>query len=161
MKKFKSYSIQEYLDVLASKEPVPGGGSAAAVVASLGLALISMATHYSLPKAKSKSIFKGLTRILNESNKLRKRVTELIDLDAQAYLAVVKARKLSPEKKKEAKKRAAAVPRELLSLCRRGVNLTPFLVKHGNIYLLSDVAIAVEMLLAAYQSCVINVETNQ
>lgn len=161
MRKFKNHSVKEYLDELSLKVPVPGGGSAAALAGALGAALISMVANYSLGKNKSKTVDQKIKKLLKESERLRKRLIELVDLDAQAYLGVVKTRKSAPAIRKKALKRASQVPRETARLCYQGVLLAPYLVEKGNKYLLSDVEVALELLRAAYNSAMVNVETNQ
>ena len=161
MRKFKNHTVKEYLEQLSLKVPVPGGGSAAALCGALGAALISMVANYSLGKNKSKSVDNKIKNILKQSEKLRKRLIEIIDLDAQAYLGVVKTRKAAPAVRKKALKRASNVPKETCRLCYQALLLTPFLVKKGNRYLLSDVKVAIAMLAAAYNSALANVEANQ
>ena len=163
MKKYKNFTIQEYLNSLSQRTPVPGGGSAAALAAGLGAALISMVAHYSL-KRNSPAVEKNIKKILTSSEKIRKRLLELVDLDAQAYLQVVETRRgpdVSPQKKKAAHRQARAVPLEVSHLCLQAVELTPYLVQYGNKYLLSDVEVAVELLQAAFNAAKINVEVNQ
>ena len=46
------WDIENYIHAVASSEPVPGGGSVAGVVASLGAALGSMVTNFTLGKKK-------------------------------------------------------------------------------------------------------------
>jgi len=161
MRKFKNHTVKEYLEQLSLKVPVPGGGSAAALCGALGAALISMVANYSLGKNKSKSVDNKIKNILKQNEKLRKRLIELIDLDAQAYLSVVKTRKAAPSIREKALKRASRVPQETCRLCYAALLLTPFLVKKGNRYLLSDVEVAIAMLAAAYNSALANVEANQ
>ena len=164
MKKYKSYSINEYLNCLSQRTPVPGGGSAAALVGSLGAALISMAANYSLKKNKPVAVEENIKKILFKSEKIRKRLLELVDLDAQAYQNLVQARRgpdTSLQKKNAALRRARAVPQEVCRLCFQSMELTPYLVQYGNKYLLSDVAVAVEFLQAAFNAAQINVEVNQ
>ncbi|MCK5581017.1 MAG: cyclodeaminase/cyclohydrolase family protein [Candidatus Omnitrophica bacterium] len=161
MKKYKSHTLKEYLDVLASRNPTPGGGSAAALTASTGVALIAMVARYSLGKGASKAVEKRIEKILEKSEAFRKRLLECVDLDAQAYLKVVAARKGTAREKKAASRQAQKVPLEVSKLCCKAVDLTPFLVEKGNKYLVSDVEVAVELLLAAYKSAMINVKINQ
>ncbi|MGE0267674.1 MAG: cyclodeaminase/cyclohydrolase family protein [Candidatus Omnitrophota bacterium] len=151
-KLFKNHTLDQYLDILSKKQPVPGGGSAAALTAACGLALLSMVTNYSIGKTGSKSDDKKMLNQLKKSESLRKRLTELIDLDAQAYLQVVKTRGQSPSVRKKAQKNAEKIPLEVGKLCYKGVLLAPFLVEKGNKYLISDIEVAVEMLKAAYNS---------
>lgn len=154
-------TLKEYLDALAAKAPVPGGGSAASLVGALGAALISMVAQYSLGKGKPPSVEKKIEGILLQSESIRGRFLALVDLDAEAYLNVVKSRKADPEVKKEALRKAREVPMEACRLCFQAVELTPFLVEEGNQFLLSDVRVALEMLLAAFNASLVNVEINQ
>ena len=161
MSHFKNFTLKKYLDVLSEKTPVPGGGSAAALTAALGAALISMVANYSLGKGKPPSVERRIKDVLKKSEKIRRRLLELVDLDAQAYLQVVKARHKSPAEKEKAKKAARRVPLEVGWLCYSAVELAPVLVEHGNKFLLSDVQVAVEFLLAAFKSAMVNIEVNQ
>ena len=160
MRKYKNHTLKEYSDQLSLRVPVPGGGSAAALAGSLGAALISMVANYSLGK-KSKAIDGQIKKLLFKSEKIRKHLLELVDLDAQAYLQVVKTRHASAAVKKKALKKASDIPREVCRSCFSAVELTPFLVENGNRYLISDIEVAVELLNAAFNSALINVETNQ
>lgn len=159
--KYKTHTLQEYLQVLSERTPVPGGGSAAALVGSLGAGLISMVANYSLNRGQGPQVESKIKSILKKSKTIRKRLLDLVDLDAQAYLNVVKNRKSSPEKRKKALRQARAVPQEVCRLCTQALELTPFLVRKGNKYLLSDIQVAVEFLLAAFSAAKINVEINQ
>jgi len=162
MKRYINSTIKEYSDVLSKKTPVPGGGSAAALTAALAASLISMVANYSKGKSKSKRVEGKINNILKASEVIRKRLLVLVDLDAEAYLKIVKAREsASLKKKKEAKKAARSVPQEICKLCYKAVALTPFLVENGNKYLLSDIEVAIELLLSAYNCAVINVEVNK
>src|SRR3990167_6578093 len=128
MKKYKDHTLQEYLDVLSKKTPVPGGGSAAALTAATGAALVSMVANYSKGKGKSKHVDAKIRSILKESEKIRKRLLVLVDLDAQVYLAVVNSRGASPAVKKRALQKAAKVPGEVCRWCYQTIQLTPYLV---------------------------------
>ena len=74
MKKYKDHTLQEYLDVLSKKTPVPGGGSAAALVAATGVALLLMVAHYSKGKSKSKSVENRIQKIIARGAALRRRL---------------------------------------------------------------------------------------
>ncbi len=160
MKKFQDYTLSEYCDVLSQKVSVPGGGSAAALSAALGAALLSMVVNYSLGK-KTADVDAKLKEILEESEALRRRFLELVDLDAEAYLEFVKARKADEQTKEQARKRACEVPLEVAKLCYQALDLAPYLVLEGNKYLISDVEVALELLGAAYKSAMFNVRINQ
>ena len=50
MEKFVKYSLEEFVDALASKAAVPGGGGASALAASLGIALGNMVGEFTVGK---------------------------------------------------------------------------------------------------------------
>ncbi|MBI3617849.1 MAG: cyclodeaminase/cyclohydrolase family protein [Candidatus Omnitrophica bacterium] len=161
MKPFRNYSLSEYSRVLSLKVPAPGGGSAAAATAALGAALLSMAANYSLGRTASRAAEQKIKASLKQSEQLRKRFLQLVDLDARAYLNVVKTRKAAPAKRAAARRKAAEVPLEICKLCYKAVQLSPTLVRYGNKYLISDVKVALELLLAAFNAAKLNVEINQ
>jgi len=161
MLSYTNQTIAAYLNQLASRSPVPGGGSAAALAGALGAALISMAASYSLSKGRSKKAEAKIKSVFQQSEKLRGRLLKLVDLDAEAYLRVVQTRQAAPKIKQAALKKAREVPLETCRLCYRAVQLAPDLVKNGNPRLLSDVKAAVEMLSAAFSSAMFNVEANR
>lgn len=160
MKSYKNHTLQEYAEVLSLKTPTPGGGSAAALTAALGAALLSMVANYSLGKG-SPSNDQKIKKSLKQSEQLRKRFLALVDLDAKAYLKVVQTRKGPPQQRKAALRKAREVPMEVCKLCYKAVQLSPTLVRYGNKYLISDVKVALELLLAAFNSARTNVEVNQ
>ena len=49
---FSKLSCEEFIDILASKEPVPGGGGASALVGGIGMALGNMVGSLTLGKKK-------------------------------------------------------------------------------------------------------------
>ena len=63
--------LKKYLDDLASNKPAPGGGSAAALTAAAGVALISMVANFTLGKEKYKSVEAKIKEVLQEAENLR------------------------------------------------------------------------------------------
>lgn len=161
MKRYHQYTLNEYLDALASRTPVPGGGSAAALTAACAAALISMVAGYSLNRGSPRRTEERIKKTLQKSEKIRKRLLILVDLDSRAYLRVVASRKSSSVRKKAALVQAAKVPAEVCRLCYEAVGLTSYLFSHGNKNLVSDVEVAVELFLAAFKSAMVNVKINQ
>ena len=160
-KKYIHHTLEEYVDALSQKTPVPGGGSAAALTASVAAALLSMVANYSIGKSSSKAAGKRIEGVLHKSEHLRKQFLELVDLDAQAYLRVVQSRGVALKERRMALKEARKVPLKVCRLCYQAVRLTPILVEEGNKHLLSDVEVAVELLEAAFNAALINVRINQ
>lgn len=152
MKQYKNFTIKEYLDALSKKEPVPGGGSAAALTAALGVGLVTMVANYSKGKSTSKAVETKIQKVILESGKIKERLLELVDLDAQAYMGIVKARGGSSKEKNAADKKAKMICSEVCKLSYNAVELTPLLVTKGNKHLIGDVEVAIEMLFAAFNS---------
>ena len=158
MKNYQNHTLTEYIRALSSRTPVPGGGSAAALVGSLGMALIAMVARYSMNPSPVET---KIRNILRQSQGLERRLLQLVDRDAQAYRKVVKTRWAPPAKKKAALREARRVPQEVVRSCQRGIPLAAFLVKKGNRYLQSDARLAIEFLKSALRASQITIEINQ
>jgi len=144
---YKDESLKKYLDELAAKLPAPGGGSASALNAALGAALISMVVNFTLGKPKYAQYEKELKKTLEKSEKLRSEFLGLVDLDVEAY-------------KSKNIRDALNIPFMLARLCFEAMQLCPELIKKGNINLISDVAVAAVFLESAFAGAVFNVEIN-
>ncbi len=140
-------SLKEYLNDLAAKLPAPGGGSAAALNAALGVSLISMVVNFTIGKPKYAAYEEELKSILERSEKLRQEFLNLVDMDVTAYQS------------KDAHN-ALNVPLEVARLCFESIKLCPPLVKKGNVNLISDVACAAILLESGFASACFNVEIN-
>ncbi len=144
---YKEQSLKKYLDDLAEKLPAPGGGSAAALNAAIGAALISMVVNFTLGKSRYAKYEEELKKILEKSERLREAFLNLVDLDVAAY----KSKNLRD---------CLDVPLMVARLCFEGIKLCPALIKKGNINLISDVAVAAVLLESAFTSAYFNVEIN-
>ena len=144
---YKDSSLKQYLDDLAAKLPAPGGGSAAALSAALGVSLISMVVNFTLGKPKYAKYEGELKAIILKSENLREEFLNLVDLDVTAYQS-------------KNIRDALDVPFMVCRLSFEAIKLCPPLVKKGNINLISDVAVAAVLLESAFSSAYFNVEIN-
>jgi len=144
---YKDETLKKYLDDLAAKLPAPGGGSAAALTAGLGVSLISMVVNFTIGKPKYAGFEEELKTILEKSEKLRQEFLRLVDSDVIAY---------------ESKniRDALDIPFMVCRLCFEGIKLCPPLITRGNVNLISDVGVAAILLEAAFLSAYFNVEIN-
>ena len=69
--KFERMEIRAFLDELASDSPAPGGGSVAALCASLGSALVSMVSNLTIGKEKYKESWQLMEEVVGKSESLR------------------------------------------------------------------------------------------
>jgi formiminotetrahydrofolate cyclodeaminase len=150
---YNNDSLMQYLEKLSLREPVPGGGSAAAVSGALGAALIAMSARYSLAKGKSVDIEKKISNIIAQVDAARLELIELAGKDAQAYRDLVSTRKAGDKDAHEkAKLEAARVPQDIIDLCQSCLKLTLYLYQEGNPHLVSDVKAAEAFLNAGIEA---------
>ncbi|MFB0527927.1 MAG: cyclodeaminase/cyclohydrolase family protein [bacterium] len=167
---YRSERLEKYVDDLAAKLPAPGGGSVVALVGALGVGLLSMVSNFTLGKEKYKQSEGEIRKILNRSEDLRKRLTELLDEDIRVYGKVSTAYELprTTEREKEVRSRAIerackdalTVPMEVARCCFEGLGLARKLVDIGNVRLISDVGVAAGLLEAALKGAELNVKIN-
>ena len=149
-------SIKTYLDDLAAKKPVPGGGSAAALSAAIGVGLMSMTANYTEGAG-------AITDILAKCEKHRVRLQDLVDEDIKAYeklSAGMKSRTKDEKKLDNLFKKAAEAPFEVCKIAAVCLKLCKTLVEIGNKNLITDTAVAVILLEGAFFSAKFNVYIN-
>ncbi len=163
-------SIAEYLDLLASAAPAPGGGSVAAATAAQGAALLGMVLSLTLGRPRFADHEEAARAIAIQVEQLRAECTALIDQDAVALAALIAAYKLP---KGTAEERAARTNH--LQACTREATLIPLAVAHaaaallplcqqlipiGNPAAVSDIGVAATCATAAFRSAELNVLIN-
>ena len=158
--------LSEFTDALAGKTPVPGGGGASALCASLGAALASMVANYTVGKEKYAAVEADVTRILGEAEKLRAQLLSLIDADAAAFEPLSRAYgipKDDPTREETLEAclhDAAAVPMEIARLSCRAIDLHAELLDKGSAMMRSDVGTGVVLCWGALYGAVLNVKVN-
>lgn len=145
-------SIETYLNDLAARTSAPGGGSAAALNAAIGTALMSMAANYT----------DGAQGILKKTENARKRLQTLIDADIEAYGKLSRAMKecKDPAKLDVFFREAAKPPYEVCKISAECLKLCEELAERGNKNLITDVAIAAICLEGAFFAAKYNVYIN-
>jgi len=162
--------VDAFLDALASKEPVPGGGSSAALGGALGAALTSMVCNLTIGKKGYEDVQDAMVDLLETSESLRRELVALLEADTQVYgklMAVYRQSHKTPEQKRERKarlqaayKEAAEVPLAIAECCARIVDLTLPAAEMGNRWLVSDAGVGVLLAEACLQGALLNVYIN-
>ncbi|MCS7240942.1 MAG: cyclodeaminase/cyclohydrolase family protein [Candidatus Bipolaricaulota bacterium] len=154
MEKLAGMTIEAFLAALGSTEPVPGGGTAAALSAALAAALLQKVA--ALAQKRGRAVGEAAQR----AETLVKKFLDLGQADAEAYAAVVEAQKSGEEALAKALTRAAGVPLEvaqkalvLMDLAERLLPLSPKTVH-------SDLACAARLAWAACLSALYTVDAN-
>ncbi len=163
-------TVGSYLNKLASAEPEPGGGSAAALVGALGAALITMVTNLTLGKEKYAAVQDDIAQIKASAEEFRGELQGLVTLDAMAYRKVAEAMKLPQESEVQtedrrrtlqaALKEAAEVPLKIAEAAVKVSQLCLPAAEKGNPLAISDAGAAIVMAHAAAQSAALNVRIN-
>lgn len=166
----KDLSIEQFLDDLFSKKPIPGGGGASALVAAVGIALGGMVGNLTLGKKKYADVQDEIEEILKAAEKLQHDLEDLIQKDAENFEPLAKAYglpKSTPEEKaykekvlEEALYQACQVPLEIMRKCVESIDLHARLEKIGNKLAISDVGVGVVFLKAALEGASLNVFIN-
>ena len=97
----REMKMKEFADVLASAEPVPGGGGASAAVGAFAAALGRMVTSLTIGKKKYAAVEDEMREISEKLEAYQTKLLEFIDLDAEAFLPLSKAYKMPKETEEE------------------------------------------------------------
>ena len=165
-----SSTIADFLSELASSSPAPGGGSVAALAGALGSALSSMVCNLTIGKEKYKDVENDIKEVLRSSEKLREKLTGLIDEDTNAFNDVMKAFKMpkgtEAERNRrsqaiqEGYKKAALVPLRTAELCADVFDVALVAAKKGNTNSITDAGVSALLAKAGVESAIFNVKIN-
>jgi methenyltetrahydrofolate cyclohydrolase len=136
-------SLREFLELLASASPAPGGGSVAAVAVALSAGLAGMAARLSTDQLNDAS------RLADRADASRRRVAPLARADAESYGRVLEAVRLPrdsearTERIEDALSGAADVPLAVAEAGSEVAGVAARLVEEGNPNLQGDAMTAV------------------
>ena len=159
-----------FLNDLASSEPAPGGGSAAAHAGALAAALVAMVGRVSVGKPKYKDIEAEMADVIAAADVLRSRFSDAVQRDAASFEAVIAAFKLPKSNQTEKKARAkaiedatlgaVAVPLEVVQMALDTLKLVVPVAEKGNQNAITDAGTAAALANAAMQGAAMNARIN-
>jgi methenyltetrahydrofolate cyclohydrolase len=162
--------IDEFLAELSSKDPVPGGGSVAALEVAMGAALISMVCELTAGKAAYAEVADEIEDIRGAAVSSRDDARQLIDVDAAAFAKVAEAMKLPRQTDEEkavrrevmqqALKDAVEPPLQTMRVASGAMPLAVRLAAIGNKNAISDVGSGALALRAGFFAAKLNVDIN-
>ncbi|HXY58674.1 MAG TPA: cyclodeaminase/cyclohydrolase family protein [Methylocystis sp.] len=166
----KNEEIGSFLDALASEKPTPGGGGAAAIMGSVGAALVSMVANLTIGKKGYEAFDADLKRTAAEAETLRAELTAAIDEDVVAFNAVMGAYGLPRGTDEEKAARVSAIqsalklatdaPLRAVKACYEVIKLSGVVADKGNLNVISDAGVAVLAANAGLRSAALNVFIN-
>lgn len=163
-------TVRELAERLASGEPVPGGGSAAALVGALAAALVHMVTELSLGREAPATNEDAVREIALAAATAQSELLNLAVLDANAFEAVIGAWRLPRDTASDRKVRqaqvgaatreATRVPMRTAELAANVLDYARQLASIGHRNAVSDAGVAALLAAAAARAAVLNVRIN-
>lgn len=167
---FQDISCNEFVERLASKEPVPGGGGASALVGAVGTALGNMVGSLTVGKKKYAEVEADICALNERAAELSKKLLALMQRDAEVFEPLSKAYGMPRETEEERREKdtimekalrlACSVPMEIMEICCEAIEVTDEYAKKGSRLAISDAGVSAAMLGSALRSASLNVYIN-
>lgn len=167
---FSTVPCNEFVDVLASKAPVPGGGGASALVGAVGTALGNMVGSLTVGKKKYADVEAEMYELKAKCDKLQAELLTLVEKDAEVFEPLSRAygmpRATEEEKAEKARvmeivlKDACSVPMEIMEKCCEAIELIGEFAAKGSALAISDAGVGAAFCKAALQGASLNVYIN-
>ncbi|HEY5619489.1 MAG TPA: cyclodeaminase/cyclohydrolase family protein [Vicinamibacterales bacterium] len=163
-------TLPDLLDAFASNEPVPGGGSAAALAGAVGASLLIMVAGIATTRTGTPEEAADLAEASGRLRPIRDTLAALIQQDSDAYTAVLEAMRLPKGTSAEKRERGAAIeaamiqateaPLDTMRCCQQALRGATIVAANGNRNAATDTAAGVELLVAGLRSAGLNVDVN-
>ena len=167
---FSTVPCNEFVEVLSSKAPVPGGGGASALVGAVGTALGNMVGSLTVGKKKYADVEAEMWELKGKADVLQKELLTLIERDAEVFEPLSRAygmpRETEEEKAEKARvmeivlKEACSVPMEIMEKCCEALDLIVEFAAKGSALAISDAGVGAVFCKAALQGASLNVYMN-
>ena len=168
--RFRDQTVDQFISLLASGEPTPGGGSAAAIAGSLGGALVAMVATLSEGRPKYAEHDALLGEAKAAGQELANRLLDLADEDANAFAGFGTAMKMPRDTDEEKAERTKALqaaalaateaPFKTVQACLEVAAMAEAMAGRSNKNASSDLEVAGLMSVAAARSAAANVFVN-
>ena len=167
---FSTVPCDEFVTVLASKAPVPGGGGAAALVGAVGTALGNMVGSLTVGKKKYAAVEEEMQELKAKADGLQKELLRLVERDAEVFEPLSRAYGMPKETEEEkaekarvmeaALKDACSVPMEIMEKCCEAIDLLVEFAAKGSTLAISDAGVGAAFCKAALEGASLNVYIN-
>ena len=168
--KLVDMTVRDYLDLLKSDAPAPGGGSVSALSAAQGVGLVAMVADLTIGREKYAEYEQVCKEAKEEALKLYEALVAAIDEDTEAFNKVSAAYKMPKDTDEQKAARSAAirkanvgatqVPYETIKLCLAGLKVTETMVGKSKPNAASDLGVAALNLMAGIRGAWLNVKIN-
>lgn len=158
--------LDAFLTAAAAKQPAPGGGSVAALVGALAASMGEMTVNYSVGRKGLEAHQDELKQVLHDLHRVRGLMLGLMEEDQTAYAALTAAKKL-PEGSAERHEQfppalvaSIRTPQAVGAAALATLELAERIVAKVNKWLLSDLAVCVDLATATVRCATYNVRAN-
>lgn len=162
--------LKEFIQKTSSNDPVPGGGSIAALAGALSSALTEMVGHLTIGKKGYEEVEVKMNEVINICSKMKNDFIEDIDKDANSFDEVMKGFKMPKDTDEEKAKRtaviqegyktAALVPFNVAKNSYEVLKLSEIVIQSGNSNAITDGLVAAMMARTAVLGALYNVKIN-
>ncbi len=167
---FQDVKVSEFLDVLASKAAVPGGGGASALLGAMGSALGQMVCNLTIGKKKYAAVEADVIAVCEKCRTLMVEFEQLIDEDAVAFEPLSKAYGLPKETPEQLEHRnavmeealdtACSVPLKIMEKACECIDFLDELSEKGSALAISDVGVGAVCAKASLKGASLNIFIN-
>nr|WP_027872181.1 cyclodeaminase/cyclohydrolase family protein [[Eubacterium] cellulosolvens] len=168
--KLMDLSCSGFTELLASKAPVPGGGGASALVASLGAALCNMVGNLTIGKKKYANVEEEIKGLMERITRVQKDLEELVQEDADSFAPLSAAYRMPTgteeeraEKDRvmeECLKQASDAPIRIMHRICDIISMIGVFENKGSYIAVSDAGVAAAICSAALRGAALNVFIN-
>ena len=163
-------TMDNFLAVLSSSEPVPGGGGACGYVAAVGMALGNMVLSLTTGKKKYAEYQEEIEELIVKAGDITNRLYECMDKDAKAFKPLSEAYGLPKDTEEQLEHRnkvmenalliASEAPLSMMELIVEAIKLIDRISVIGSRLAISDAGVGVQMCKAALNGASLNVYIN-
>ncbi|MEO6328005.1 MAG: glutamate formimidoyltransferase [Ginsengibacter sp.] len=168
--KLVSMTLTDFADETASESPAPGGGSIAAYVGSLGMALATMVANLSSHKKEWDERWEEFSDWAEKGEKCKNELLKLVDADTKAFNNIINAFALPKQTEEEkafrektiqsATKNAIEIPYQVMQAACSGMEVIKAMAEKGNSNSVSDAGVGALCIRSAVIGAFMNVRIN-
>ncbi|MGI6075576.1 MAG: cyclodeaminase/cyclohydrolase family protein [Pyramidobacter sp.] len=168
--KITSQSCADFVAVLATKAPVPGGGGASALCGAIGTALGNMVGSLTVGKKKYAAVEEEIKEYQSRCDALQKDFLALVEKDAEVFAPLAAAYGMPKDTEEQraekdrvmesALKAASEAPLQIMRKCGEAIELLEQFAAKGSKIAVSDAGVGAALCKAALQGAALNVYIN-
>lgn len=159
-------SCREFVDMLSSNAPAPGGGGAAALVGAIGTALGGMVASLTLGKKKYAAVETEIFNLIAKCDFLQQELLNQVEADETGFLPLARAYAIPKDDPtrdavmEDALILACQAPLNIMALCCEAIKCMQIFAEKGNRLAVSDAGCGATVCKAAMQAASLNVFVN-